>query len=146
MIAPGRALRDVRANLREVVMPDLESDRARAILGSALGILDELAGRVQVDGSPARVTATEAIAALPGWERRLAAAAPAAAESVAGRRAAAEAALPDEPLRAREEALTAVEEVTAAAWDDIDGADRDALLAEVRKLTRADMERQKGKR
>lgn len=146
MIDPGRALRDVRANLRAVVMPELESDRARAILGSALGILDELAGRVQVDAAPARATATDAVAALPGWQRQLAAAAPVAAERVAGLRAAAEAALPEAPLRAREEALAAVEAVTSAAWDELDARARDDLLAEVRELTRADLERQKGKR
>jgi len=146
VIAPDRALRDVRASLRAVVMPELESDRARAVLGATLGILDELAARVTLDGAPARQTAIETIAALPGWERQLAAAGSAAAERVAGAREAAEAALPAEPLRARDEALAAAAAATTAAWEELSEADREQLLNEIRGLTRADIERQKGKR
>ncbi|MBK5218421.1 MAG: hypothetical protein JJE35_01345, partial [Thermoleophilia bacterium] len=79
MIEPQRALRDVRRNLRESVMPELSSAHSRAVLAAALGILDEVVDRIRLDEGPAAATVAEMLPALEGWERALAGPAPAAA-------------------------------------------------------------------
>jgi hypothetical protein len=142
MIEPRRALRDVRSQLREEVMPEVGSSHARAVLGAALGILDELAGCVVVDRGPAVATVAEMLPALQRWEGELGAQAPAAAGAVARERRLAEAAI--DPLRARAAVLDAAELSVRTAWEELAPADRDRVLAEVRRGLRADAERQGG--
>ena len=145
MIDPQRALRDVRANLRREVMPELESAHGRSVLASALGIIDELVERIQLDPAPARASAAELLAVIPDWERSLSGPAPDAAERVAKLRVAAQAALDSDPAAARAAALSAAETATAAAWAELEAGERDILLAQIRKPIRADVERQRGK-
>lgn len=49
MIEPRVALEEIRAQLREEVLPKLEDERARAIVVAALGILGDLALQVRDD-------------------------------------------------------------------------------------------------
>jgi hypothetical protein len=144
MIEPQRALRDVRRNLRESVMPELSSAHSRAVLAAALGILDEVVDRVRLDEGPAAATVAEMLPALPGWEQALAGPAPAAAAAIAEARLRADAA--SDPLAARTELLGAAERAVAAAWAELDPAERDPLLGEIRQLLRADTIRQKGEK
>ncbi|HWC08539.1 MAG TPA: hypothetical protein VG458_05775 [Solirubrobacterales bacterium] len=144
MIEPQRALRDIRRNLRESVMPELSSAHSRAVLAAALGILDEVVDRVRLDEGPAAATVAEMLPALEGWERALAAPAPAAAAAIAESRR--QAAAASDPLLARTEVLGAAECAVAAAWGDFDPAERDQLLGQIRQLLRADTIRQKGEK
>lgn len=144
MIEPGQALRDVRAQLRAYVLPEVRSRHARSVLGAALGILDELAGRVALDPHPAAATVAELVPAIARWERDVAASAPAAAATVARcRQEAADAELAD-PVRARLRALEAAAIAVRVAWDELEPPDRDRLLAEARRVLRADAERHGG--
>ncbi|HET9185272.1 MAG TPA: hypothetical protein VFN82_03930, partial [Solirubrobacterales bacterium] len=117
MIEPRRALRDVRAALREEVMPELSSARARSVLASALGIIDSVVEAVRLDPEPAAATARDFLAAAPSWEAELRERAPTAAEAI-GRRAA-EAAAEEDPQRARAAALEAAAVATTAAWEEL---------------------------
>lgn len=142
MIEPRRALRDVRLRLREDVMPEVASSHARAVLGAALGILDELSERVVADRGPAAATVAELLPAIERWEAELGAQAPAAAGAVARERQLAEAEV--DPLRARAVALVAAELTVRTAWEELEPRDRDRILAEARRALRADAERQGG--
>lgn len=144
MIEPQRALRDVRRNLRESVMPELSSAHSRAVLAAALGILDEVVDRVRLDEGPAEATVAEMLPALEGWERALSGPAPATAAAVAESRRRAEA--ETDPLLARTTVLGAAERTATAAWGDLDPAERDPILGQIRQLLRADTNRQKGEK
>lgn len=138
MIEPGRVLLDVREQLRDV-LPEVGSVHGRAVLGAALGILDEVAGRVVLDASPAAATVEEALPALERWEQALAGQAPAAAGALAAERRQAEA--ETSPERAREAVLAAAELTVVSAWRELEAGEREAVLAEVRRVLRADAER-----
>ena len=142
MIEPQRALRDVRLRLREDVMPEVASSHGRAVLGAALGILDELSERVVADRRPAAATVAELLPTIERWEAELGAQAPAAAAAVARERLLAEAEL--DPLRARAAALVAAELAVRTAWEELEPRDRDRVLAEARRALRADAERHGG--
>lgn len=142
MIEPERALRDVRAKLRADVLPEVVSTHARAVLGAALGILDELAGRVVLDPRPAATTVGDLLPALERWERELAARAPAAAAELARARRAA--AVRADVIAARVVALDATTVTVRAAWAELEPDDRDRVLADARRLLRADAERHGG--
>lgn len=146
MIEPQRALRDVRARLRETVLPQVDSTHGRTILAAALGIIDSLVDRIQLDPAPAEATVAELLPALVGWERELATSDPGAAERLAATRAQAEAAA--DPFAARERVLEGAELTVEAAWADPDPERRERLLAAVRQAVRGDVERQRrgGKR
>jgi hypothetical protein len=142
MIEPIRAMRDVRARLREEVMPEVASTHARVVLGAALGILDELSTKVVADPRPAVATVTEMLPAIERWEVELGMQAPAAAGAVARERQAAEAEI--DPSRARVAALLATELTVRTAWTELEPCDRDRILAEARRVLRADAERYLG--
>jgi hypothetical protein len=142
MIEPSQALRDVRSQLREEVMPEVGSGHARAVLGAALGILDELSTKVVADVRPAEATVAEVLPAIERWEVDLAAQAPAAAGAVARERQVAEAEV--DPSRARVAALLAAELTVRTAWTELEPRDRDRILAEARRVLRADAERHTG--
>jgi hypothetical protein len=141
VIEPERVLRDVRASLREQVLPSVGSTHGRTILAAALGILDAVADQVQRDPAPAAASVAELLPAVEDWERALAAAAPAtAAELAAARARAAEA----DPFTAREALLGAAERTVEVAWAELDAQPRDELLGAVRRAVRSDIERQRG--
>jgi DNA-binding PucR family transcriptional regulator len=142
VIEPQRALRDVRKNLRDEVMPELRTAHARAVLGAALGIIDEVVDRIRLDERPAELTVAEMQPALAGWERTLAGRSPAAAEAVAAHRRQAEE--QTDVSEARIAILGAAERVVEAAWSDLEPDERDRILTEVRQLVRADTNRQRG--
>jgi len=142
VIPPERALRDVRASLREQVLPAVGSTHGRTILAAALGILDAVAGQVERGSAPAVATVAELLPAARGWERALAEAAPRSAALVAVECGKAEAAA--DPGAAREAMLAAAERTVEAAWAELEPPRRDELLGEVRRLVRADIERQRG--
>jgi hypothetical protein len=142
MIEPSRALRDVRQQLRREVMPEVSSSHARAVLGAALGILDELSRSVVADGRPAAATVGEMLPAIARWEGELGAQAPAAAAAVARERRLVE--TETDPARARTAALVATELTVRTVWEELEPRDRDRVLAEARRVLRADAERQGG--
>jgi hypothetical protein len=141
VIEPERALRDVRASLREQVLPSVGSTHGRTILAAALGILDAVADQVQRDPAPAAASVAELSPAVEEWERVLAGPAPAAAAALADQRARAEAA---EPIAARETLLAAAERTVEVAWAELEPGARDELLGAVRRTVRSDIERQRG--
>jgi hypothetical protein len=141
VIEPERALRDVRASLREQVLPSVGSTHGRTILAAALGILDAVADQVQRDPAPAAATVAELLPAVEEWERELSASAPAAAAELAERRAEAAVA---EPIAARETLLAAAERTVEVAWAELEPGPRDELLSAVRRAVRSDIERQRG--
>jgi hypothetical protein len=142
MIEPRRALRDVRSQLRQEVMPEVGSSHARAVLGAALGILDELAESVVADRRPAGETVAEMLPALRRWEQELGAQAPAAAGAIGRERQLAESTI--DPLRARLAVLVATELTVRTAWEELAPPDRERILAEARRGLRADAARQGG--
>jgi hypothetical protein len=142
VIEPARALRDVRASLREQVLPSVGSTHGRTILAAALGVLDAVADQVVRDPRPAEATVAELLPASREWERALAEEAPRAAAMVAGTRGRAESA--SDPLLAREALLEAAERSVEAAWSQLGSPRREELLAAVRGAVRADIERQRG--
>lgn len=141
MIEPERALRDVRAKLRETVLPQVGSTHGRTILAAALGIIDALVEQVKLDPEPAEATVAEMLPALVEWERDLAVSDSGAADRLASTRAEAERAA--DPFAARERVLAGAELAVEAAWADPDPARRERLLASVRRVVRADVERQR---
>ncbi|HZO07517.1 MAG TPA: hypothetical protein VFB52_14095 [Solirubrobacterales bacterium] len=141
MIEPERALRDVRAKLRETVLPQVGSTHGRTILAAALGIIDAVIEQVKLDPAPAEATVAEMLPALVEWERELAVSDSGAADRLASARAQAERAA--DPFAAREQALAGAELALEAAWADPDPARRERLLASVRRAVRADVERQR---
>lgn len=142
MIEPADALRDVRARLREDVLPEVASPHGRAVLGAALGILDELTAQVARDVRPAAATVADLLPAIERWEPDLVASAPGLAAEVARRRR--EAAAEADPVSARALVLDAVALAVRTAWDELEPGDRDGVLSDARRALRADAERHGG--
>lgn len=142
MIDPARALRDVRAGLRTSVLPALDSAHARATLAAALGIIDSVIPRIRPDPVAAEATVAAFLPAAEEWERTLATDAPGAAELIAAELARARAA--DDPFSARAALLGAAAHAVEAAWEKLEPAPREEILASVRRAARADIEAQMG--
>jgi hypothetical protein len=137
VIEPERALRDVRASLREQVLPSVGSSHGRTILAAALGILDSVADQVERGSAAAEATVAELLPALAEWQRSLAGEGPAAglgADRVCAER-------DRDPFTARATLLTAAERTIVAAWE-LPSPRREQLLRGVRRVIRADVERQ----
>lgn len=140
MIDPVDALRDVRRNLREAILPELDSAHDRAVLAAALGILDEVAGRVRLDDAPAAATVEQMLPLLPRWEQAFPGEGGTTATAIASNARAA--ALERDPQRRREIVLRTAELAIDAAWNELTPERRDSFLSGLRPHLRADLMRQ----
>lgn len=139
MISTALALDGVREQLRDVVLPELEDERARVVVIAALGILADLALQVREDetwsSEPAarlRDTLTRRRGELPGDEAVLA--------KVDDLMAAAESA--ESPGAARRALLDAATLVLRSLWQAGAQASHRELLGELRRALAVDLDHQ----
>ncbi len=139
MISPALALDGVREQLREIVLPVLEDERARAIVIAALGILADLPLQIREDDQWCRQTVRELHtvlasrrADLPGGEALL--------TQLDQLLARAEVAL--SPAAARRVLLDAASLVIRALWNEGGQAEHGELLGELRRVLAIDLANQ----
>jgi hypothetical protein len=139
MISPALALGGMREQLREVVLPAVDDERARAVVIAALGILADLALQVREDDEWCRVSVRQLRTVLGRWRRRLPGGEVLLArvdELVAQSNAA------STPLAARSPLLEAATLVLRSLWEEGGQAQHGELLAELRLVLTIDLTQQ----
>ncbi|MEA2625101.1 MAG: hypothetical protein QOD06_1146 [Candidatus Binatota bacterium] len=131
MIGVRQALDGIRARLRDVVLPRLEDEHARATVIAMLGILGDLVPRVREDEDRWRPAVEALAAALRGRANRR------PADAAGAFRAAVEAALAEPSFAtARLQLLEMAEHEVRSAWAGRDGRD----LTELRRALAVDLD------
>jgi hypothetical protein len=139
MISPELALGGMREQLREVVLPALDDERARAVVIAALGILADLALQVREDDQWCRETVRQLHKALVRWRGKLP-----GGEVVLTRvdELVAQSEIASTPLAARRGLLDAATLVLRSLWKEGGQAQHGELLAELRRVLAIDLTHQ----
>jgi hypothetical protein len=140
MLDPQFVVRGIRRDLKQIVLPAVCDDHARAVTLAAIGILGSLATGIREAEEWHAETVAELLPAAAGWEAMLTHA-PRDASAVRSLRLQADACATTHPRGARAALMEAAEIVVRVYWRD-GGAISESALDGLRSLLAADLTRQ----